>query len=211
MPTQVDIYNMAAARIGVFNDAIEATTETTKIVNVCNAFYDSVVDYVLAEFPWRFAECRVALASLGTPPANWGYRYAYPSDCVTARYITVPGARNPRVTQQIPFQVGTDGAAREIYTDMPNAELVYTSRVTDLNLWGITAVSALAYRLAAEIAMPMSAKPDVANSALSGYYREVSRAAAAALNEGTPDQPPTCELLAVREGYGASTFNPWDL
>lgn len=198
MPTQVDIYNQAAARIGVFNDTIQSTTEASKIVNVCNALYNGMVDYVLADFPWKFAERRVLLSSLGTPPTNWGYRYAYPSDCVTARYLTVPGCRNPRSTQQIPFQIGTDGVAREIYTDMPDAELVYTSRVTDLNLWGPIAVSALVYRLASELAMPMSVKPDVANSALSGYYREVSRAAAAALNEGTPDLPPESEFLAAR-------------
>ena len=200
MPSKVDVYNMAAARIGVFDNAIASATESSKIVRLLNFFYDGMVDYVLQDFPWRFAERRVALSSLGTPPSNWAYRYAYPSDCVAARYIVYPGIRNIRADQMIPFQVGTDGTAREIYCDLEDAELVYTSRVTDLNLWGSLAVSALAYRLASELAMPMSAKPDIADSALSGYYREVSRAAAAALNEGTPDQPPISEFIAIRSG-----------
>lgn len=200
MPVKVDIYNMAAARIGVFDSAIASVDESLKIVRLLNFFYDQAVDYVLADFPWKFAERRILLASLGTPPVNWGYRYAYPTDCVSARYITVPGLRNPRSDQRIPFQVGSSGTVREIYCDQPGAELVYTSRVTDLNLWGSLAVSALAYRMASEVAMPMSGKPDIANSALSGYYREVSRAAAAALNEGTPDQPPISEFIAVRSG-----------
>lgn len=211
MPSQVDVYNLVAARIGVFDAPILAVTEASKIAQLCTMFYASMVDYVLAEFPWKFAERRVALASLGTPPTNWAYRYAYPSDCVTARYITLPGSRNPRATQQIPFQIGSDGTSREIYTDMPDAELVYTARITDMNLWGPIAVSALAYRLAAEVAIPMSGKGDLANAAMSGYLREVSRAEAAALNEGTPDQPPESELLTIRGGSDTMAFNPWNL
>lgn len=202
MASKVEVYNKAAMRIGVFDTRIESDTETSKIVQCLNEIYDGVLDYVLMEFPWKFAERRVLLSSLGTPPTNWGYRYSYPSDCVMARYITRPGARSLRSDQQIPFQIGTNGTAREIYSDMPDAELVYTARITDLNQWGAIAVSALAYYLASEIAMPMSVKPDVANSALSGYYREVSRAAAAALNETTPDRPPVSEFLAVRDGMG---------
>lgn len=204
MTSKVDVFNMAAARIGVFNKRIDDPDADTKVAQVCSMFYDDMLDYVLIEFPWKFAERRVMLADLGTPPTNWAYRYAYPSDCVQARYITYPGLRNPRVEQQVPFQIGTDGTAREIYTDMPPeaAELVYTARITDLNLWGAVAISAFAYKLAAEIAMPMSVKPDIANSALSGYYREVSRAATAALNETTPDLPPESEFNAIRGTTG---------
>lgn len=202
MTSKVTIYNMAAARIGVFDTLVDDPDEASKLAQVCTVFYDEMLDYVLMEFPWKFAERRVLLSSLGTPPTNWAYRYTYPADCVQARYVTHPGLRNPRVDQQVPFQIGTDGTAREIYTNMPDAELVYTHRITDLNLWGALAVSALAYRLAAEIAMPMSVKPDIANSALSGYYREVSRAASAALNEVTPDLPPESELLAIRGSSG---------
>lgn len=200
---KVKVYNMAAMRIGVFDTRIEATTEVSKIVQCLNEIYDDSVDYVLMEFPWKFAERRVLLSSLGTPPTNWGYRYSYPSDCVQALRIVRPGARSLRSDQMIPYQIGTNGTAREIYSDMPSAELIYTARIVDLNLWGAVAVSALAYYLGSQIAMPMSVKPDVANSALSGYYREVSRAAAAAFNETTADRPPVSELLAVRDGLGA--------
>lgn len=200
MASQIDVYNMALARIGVYDTAVQDAGEVSKAAQVCTVFYAPMLDYVLQDFPWRFAERRVMLASLGTPPVNWSYRYAYPSDCITAKYITRSGIRSARTDQMIPFQVGNGGAVREIYCDLQDAELVYTARVTDLNQWGSIAVSALAYRLAAEIAMPMSVKPDIANSALSGYYREVSRAAAINLNEGTPDMPPISELITVRGG-----------
>jgi hypothetical protein len=142
----------------------------------------------------------VALADLGDPPTNWGYKYQYPSDCLTARYITREGSRNPRQDQRIPFHVANAGTSKVILCDLEDAELVYTAQVTDLNLWTSTAVSALAYRLAAEIAMPMAVKPDVANTAMNGYFREVSKAYTNALNEGTPDPPPVSEFIAVRGG-----------
>lgn len=208
MPSKITVYNQAAARIGVFDTPINSVTEDTKLVNICNLFYDDSIDYVLAEFPWKFAEKRVTLASLGNPPTNWTYCYAYPTDCIALRYITIPGYRNPRAAQMIPFQVGNNGTVKVIYTDLVDAEVVYTARVSDLNLWGPTAVSALGYYLASQIAMPMSAKPDIAQAAMAGYYREVSRAAANAMNENTLDQPPVNEFQAARSGFGGPADGP---
>jgi hypothetical protein len=198
MAAEVDIYNIALARIGVFETAIQDVNEASKAANVCRMFFDSIRDYVLEDFPWPFAEKRVLLADLGTPPTNWDYKYAYPADCLSAKYIAVEGARNPRDTQKIPFRIANDADVKVILCDWPDAELVYTAQVTDLNLWTNCARSALAYRLAAEIAMPMSVKPDIANSAMNGYYREKSIAAANTMNEGQPDAQPESEFIAIR-------------
>lgn len=204
MTAEVEVYNLALARIGVFNKAVASTTEASKEAQICKLFFNPMRDYVLEEIHWRFAEKRVALADLGTPPTNWGYRYSYPADCIKANYLTLPGLRNTRLDQRPPFQISGDGNAKFILTDLPTAELVYTCRVEDLGLWPAMAISALAYRLAAEIAMPLSIKADVANNAMSAYYREVSRAEASMLNEGTPDPAPTNEFTAIR-GYQG----PW--
>ena len=107
MPSKITVYNQAAARIGVFESGIQSDTEVSKIVEVCNLFYDDSVEYVLAEFPWKFAEKRVVLAASGTAPSNWTYSYAYPTDCIAARVIVIPGLRNPRAAQMIPYQSST--------------------------------------------------------------------------------------------------------
>jgi len=204
MAAQVDVFNMALARCGVFNApnntfaTVQDVKEQTKEAMVCRLFYDMILDYVLMSAPWTFATTRLLLTDKGTPPANWHYRYAYPSDCLNARYITYPGLRNPREDMKIPFQIGTDGTAREIYTDMETPELVYTARVVDLNLWGPMATSALAYRLGAEISTPLSLKPDVATNLMGGFYRELSIASAEMMNEGQGDVQPMSELLAIR-------------
>lgn len=198
MPSQADVYNMALSNIGVFEGAIQDPAEASKAAQVCSVWYDSMRDYVLMDHPFKFARRRVTLAASGTAPTNWQYSYMFPTDCLQPLFITVAGLRNPRIDQMYPFDIGTDGTSKFIYTDLVNAELVYTTRIEDLNLWGPLAVSALSYILSAKIAMPMSVKADIANAAFSAYLRELSRAAAADLNGATPDLPPLSELLAVR-------------
>lgn len=206
MAAAVDIYNQALMRIGIYDGLISDPAEKTKPATVCTAFFDSCLERVLREIPWNFAERRVTLAQLGDGPTNWGYRYSYPSDCLMIRRIETPGIRNTRADQRIPFQVGSTATGREIYCDLSEAEAVYTTKVDDLNQWDSIARSALAYLLAAEIAMPLAVKPDIAQAAMQGYWREVNTAAAMTLNERQHDPEPDPESLAVR---GATSSPNW--
>ncbi len=197
--TAVDVFNMALSRCGVYNNAVADVNENTKQAGVCRVFYDRCRRYVLRDFPWRFAERRTPLSALANPPTNWGYKYPYPADCLMARYLVVAGLRNPRVDQVAPFQLvndAVDGAV--LVSDLSPAELCYTTDITDLNLWDEISVSALAYRLASEIVMPLAKDPQLVGMMSSGYLKEVSRAAASMLNEGSPDAEPTSVFLAAR-------------
>lgn len=196
----IDIYNQALARIGVFNGFLVVPEEQTKEANICGLFYSACVDYVLRDHPWNFAKRRALLNDLGTPPTGWAYRYALPGDCVSVRYIVNPFVRNPREDQAVPFEVASSGTQRVIHTDLAEAELVYTASITDLSQWDPILTSALAYRLAAEIAMPLGKTADVAQAAMQGYYRDSSNAAARGLAEGKADTEPQCEALAIRGG-----------
>ena len=224
MASQTDIYNMALMRIGVFNGAVEDVSEQSKEAVVCGMFYDLVRQYVLRDYPWNFAETRTTLASLGTPPQNWQYNYALPSDFIRALYITVPGVRRPRYDLQPAYKlissgvpdvsgVGSGGFSQspgltmQLVTDISPCELVYTANVTDLNQWDPMAISALAYRLGAEIAMPMKANPATAQSCMQGYYREASMAAARSMNEEILDPEPDGAILAAR-GTGRTGMFP---
>lgn len=197
--TVVTVFNMALSRCGVYNNAVADENEDTKQAAVCRIFYDQCRRYVLRDFPWRFAERTVSLSALSNPPTNWSYKYPYPADCLMARYLVLPGVRRPRVDQVAPFQLIndiTDG--RVLVTDLTPAELCYTTDVEDLNLWDEISVSALAYRLASEIIMPLSMDPGLTKEMHSGYLAEVSKAAAAMLNEAQPDVEPESVFLTSR-------------
>ena len=154
----VAICNMAIGRIGQSN-FIDALSEASLQANVCNIFYETCRDMALVDGHWNFATGRVVLADLGTPPTNWLYRYGLPTDCLSARYLVVPGLRTPLVKDRIPFDVAEENDARVLYTDQEEAELVYIKRQENPNLFSPQFNSALAWLLASNIAMPLSAAP----------------------------------------------------
>lgn len=195
--SEVNICNMALGRVGV-SVFIDALTEASQAATVCNQFYASCRDRALVDGEWDFARSRSTLADLGSPPANWSYRYALPSDFLSAGHLVVPGSRNPTAASRIPFALGEEDGARVLYTDQAQAELVYTKRITNPNLFSPLFESAVAWLLASEIAMPLAAVPSLANNALGMYARALSAAQALSLNQGQEDAEPDSEFITGR-------------
>lgn len=208
MATVVSICNMALARIGI-SSFISTLTEASNEARVCSVFYEEARDFVLRDRPWAFAKKRVILADAGTPPSEWGFKYSYPSDCLKTRYIVPPGLRNPRNDQRVQFEVANEGGQKVIYTNQPDAELVYTYRVTDPTLFDAMFSSTLAYRLASEVAMPLSVKADVAKAARDAYRVEIEIASAHSMSEQQEGPAPESEFVTVRDGYSGqvTVFN----
>jgi hypothetical protein len=195
--SEVQICNMALGRIGI-SIFIDSLTEASQEATVCNVFYGQSRDRALAEGQFNFTTARVALADLGKPPTNWLYRYAMPSDCLAARYLVIAGSRNPLSKQRIPFEVAQEGDVKVLYTDQPEAELVYTRRITNPNLFSPQCVSAIAWLLGSEIGMPLSAAPNLVQKAAQMYAVAISQAQAISANEGQGDTEPDCEFLSGR-------------
>lgn len=192
----IQICNMALLRVG--GQTISSLDEGSRESQLCSAFLEQCREQILRAFPWPFARRRVALADLGTPVSNWGYRYAYPSDCIQALRIVYPGLRLPLANQNIPFEVSSSATQRVIHCDWAGAELEYTARVTDPSLYDSQFISAFAWLLAAEIAMPLIGKPEPSNLARQHYMLALSEAAAQALSEGCSDPEPAGEFLSAR-------------
>ena len=196
MPSDVQLCNMALARVN--QGSIASLTESSRAAELCSAFLDILKDQILREFAWPFARRRVALALTANTSSTWAYCYAYPSDCLTALRLVIPGLQKPRNDQAPPYEIGGNGAQKVIWTDLPEAELEYTARVTDLDQTDPLFVNALGWLLAAEVATPLTGKHDVADLCRRGYMLAVSQAAAAGLNEQHYGEPPDGEFLASR-------------
>lgn len=191
----VAICNLALSRIGV-GTAITSLAASSQEAIACNAVYESMRDLVLRDFPWPFARTWVALGLVTDAseeddfPAwgdDWRYAYRYPSDCIRALRM-VDGTKNGT---QVPYALGSDSSGRLIYTDEADAVLVYTTRFEDPAHFDPSFASALAWKIAAEIAVPLARAGSFIERAETGYRQSLAQAAADALNEevAAPDGP----------------------
>lgn len=201
MASKIDIFNMALGHIGTtvtIADELEKTTER----RTCSQYYDTVRDELLAykSTDWNFAMTSVALADIGNPPTNWQHRYRYPNDCIRAIAIIVDGVRTPTQEQSIPFDVMYESAARSIVTDQPNAQLLYITRLLEVERYPSPFVSALSFQLAARIAMPLAKDKSLRDELLQLAEQFSQVAMAASMNEQQPDQP--AESVYVSEMHG---------
>lgn len=197
MASVVQICNMALTRIGQ-NQLILSIDEQSQAAELCSLHYEDARDAVLRDFDWPFAEARVYLADIGSPPMNWCYRYRYPTNCIKARRIAIPGNENPRADERTPFKIIHADGGRAIVTNQSQAELVYTVKVEDTTYFDPLFVSALAWRLAAEIAMGLQARPENYQAAQQQYMLAISEAAAISMAEAQGLPLPESEFITVR-------------
>jgi len=195
--SQIEICNMALSHLGV-STYIAQMNERSKEANVCRLFFDAVRDTALEAFDWSFARRYVNLALSNEQAPNWQYAYAYPSDCVKPRRIVIPGRRNPRADQRIPFEVATIDGKRFILTDVEDAQLAYTMRVTDPNLFSASFVDVMSALLASRIAMPLSVSTTIARQAAQVAADALDNAVASDAGTGQEDPPQESEFISAR-------------
>lgn len=195
MTSEVRIANMALSHLGC-RGRISSLSEASEEARQCSLHYDAARDETLAAAPWPFAAKRKALAlSAEEPPPDFSYAFEYPVDCLAPRSIlSLPGARPPR------FEIGVDSGLtrRLLFADQPDPVLLYTARVTNPALYTPHFAGALAFRLAAAVALPMTGKHELAQALYALYARAVTEASAIAAN-GAMDAPaPDAEWIRDR-------------
>lgn len=192
MTSQVTICNMALGNIGI-TQTIENINDNNERARVCKLYYDTMLAQLLRKHRPNFAQSVVALALVsGDAPPGWAYQYRYPTDCLFADELTdEDGARirtenyDPSavvIEPRIPFEVRADptSTGRIIVTDLEDAYLWYTKRITDPNQFDPEFVMGFSWALAAAIAMPLKVAPNVAN-----YARNMAQAMAGEAQTGS--------------------------
>lgn len=198
MSSDVEICNIALSRVA-HTQPIVSFTEKSKAAELCRVFYAPLRELVLQAFPWPFAESIVALASLGSPAPGWAYRYRYPANCLQVRDIVQPGFRRSLTSDmQIPYKIGYDAGGRVIHTDQPEAACRFTFKVEDSTFFDPQFADALAWRLAMDLALPLSSKPDLQQFAAQQYQIALTIAEGSAFEESQDDPEPESEFITVR-------------
>ena len=198
MSSDIEICNIALARVA-HTQPIVSFSEKSKAAELCAVFYAPMRDLVLQVFPWPFAGSVVALADIRSPASGWAYRYRYPANCLKVRDIVQPGWRRSLTSDlQIPYQIGYDSGGRVIHTDQPEAVCRFTFKVEDSTFFDPQFTDTLAWRIAMELALPLSSKPDLQQFAAQQYQVALTIAEGSAFEESQDDPEPESEFVSVR-------------
>ena len=172
MANEIEICQMALDHIGARQ--INALTDQCAEARACRRLYGPARDQVLRDHPWGFAERRRRLVMV-KPPNLHGYTYAYeyPIDCFHAREIFRGAFLKP-----IEFRVARldEAYPKLILTNEPHAILIYTAHVTDADAFDSAFATALSWRLAADLAMPVTKTLAVQQAAMEIYSYHINSA-----------------------------------
>ena len=175
--------------------------------------------------------------TLPIPPYPWQYEYQYPPDCLLARFLIcnqpLTGSGNPfpagvQSTPLWPFgnpgykfvvANDTDAAGNQIkviLTDLEFAAIVYTCRVTNVDLWDAHFQNAAIATLGAWLVNPLARNSQVLKEQIEIATSVVQSARISDGNEGITSIDHTPDWMAVRgiTGYGiawdsAMTYYSW--
>lgn len=207
MPSVVDIANMALSRIGN-SQRINSLDEASLQAEQCNLFYEQARDFVLRDYPWGFATAFVELAQVTVnPDPRFLYAYAQPQDCLKIRGIVnqaFSGAdiwcwdHMPRIPR-VEYRVIHGQNQPLIATNASPATLEYTVRIEAPETFDPIFVSALAWKLASQIAPAISRDGNAAQLCEAAYQGEIRQAAAAAMNESAAAPRPESSFITGRE------------
>lgn len=157
-----------------------------------------------------------------TPPLPWLYEYAWPSTpfCLKPRFIVPPlnvvggvpimtnaGIAQPSlaVKSAIPFQVSIDtdsngNAIKVILCNIAQAQLVYTARITDPDLWDPQFLDAAVMTLAAWFCEPITGSDKLTVQKVQLATGMITQARIADGNEGPTSTDNLPDWIRVRSG-----------
>lgn len=170
------------------------------------------------------------------PPQPWIYEYALPPDCLKARFLvpqfvqqgvsppltTAGGLILPRIGRNpaIPFTVALDLDAfgneqQVLLTNLRQAQLVYTRRLTNISLWDSQFVEGVAAALAVWLSPMLNGSAGLTQAAMGIAKSKLDAARVSDGNEGPQVEDHVPDWMAVRNAGGwvrpmGLTCAPWD-
>jgi hypothetical protein len=198
--TDAQVCNLALGMVGQrqFFDDLEADDSPEAIV--CRSLYGPQRDRLLLAYDWDFCTARATLALTEEERDGWDYAYAEPSDCIRLRYLwsgsSPPVAREHHIPHARELRDAKDGHL--ILTNLEGAKAVYSSNVVTPALWTADFVDALAWALAARLALALPVKPQVGLAMMQGAKVALLEAAARDANTGLSAVDPEGSSVRAR-------------
>jgi len=168
--SEVSICNQALGWLG--SNLITSFQDNTVESNLCEANYDLIRDSVLSETSWSFALRRVELAGLSTPELGYGKAYQLPSDCLSL--VRAYKNENMRPNDTLDYTLED----RKVLTDNGTCFIKYIFQQSDVQRFTPAFVQALAYRIASDLAIPLTKSAGLQKQYLGLYQLRLTDASA---------------------------------
>ena len=206
MAISITVCNLALGelRAPAIADIDEATIEAAE----CRRYYPHCLKLLLERFDWSFAARIASLAELTVNPraSEWAHAYALPADLATAERLVPPANGWPGASARLPAApilarpfIVEDGM---LFSQVPDAILEYSTRdVTEAAMPGLF-VDALAYALAARLAVPLRDSRETKGQLLQQAEIAAQRAIADDINRQPNRDMPAPDEVAAARGTG---------
>lgn len=178
--SQVGIINLALGRIGV--KKISSMTEDSMQAIAAKVVWDYLLDEVLQAKDWKFAKTRAVLAkSVTIPEYGWDFAYPLPGDFLRLAQATAddPALDPPKDVLPYVIEALPDGTL-SLLTDYDNSreplKIAYIRRVTNPLKFTAHFINALAFRLAAELSIPVTESLEKFQAMIRLYERALTEA-----------------------------------
>jgi len=205
--SKLSIANMALTKIGA--ERITSFAQESEEARKISAVWNYILDELLAEHPWTFAQKRAQLALLDTTPAmtddGLNYVFAKPSDFIKLNYTN---------SREVITKIENDG----ILCNLDELKIIYTARVDDPTKYSPQFITAFATRLASEICFAFNDSKGMAETLFKEYETiRLPRAIASDSQQDSPQKPIQDEWERARlTGSGMyetagnlETWHPW--
>ncbi len=246
--TPTDVANIALGEIGQ-RSRISSFEDGTPASQAAALFYTPKLQMLTRAAPWDSMRAQRVLTLLRAaqingvvsndpPPQSFGFEYAYPADCLKARFIiptlalqsqgvpltTAPGVNftSAKPPTAIPFVVATDKDAsgnniKVILTNLPQAILIYTRDLSqDPDIWDALFLSAATALLGAYFINALTGDKGKMAEQIGLAKNMIDQARAASANEGISNTDHIPDWMQVRftsaVSWGWNTGgpgNPW--
>jgi hypothetical protein len=197
------LFNLALSAVGT-RSLTSDPNENSREAEICRLWFPQTRDQVLRAAPWAAARSTARLPILGEQTSDtWGtgspvpgsrFAYGIPADFLYPRFIY--GYARFEMGTYAPTVAATPQPA--LFTDVEAPLLTYTSRQTNIALWDHGLFMAIAYGLAANIAMPLHGKPQRAKEALMQANETIMQARVQTANEDFVSLDHIPDWLAAR-------------
>lgn len=178
----VNICNIALAHIRA--SSIDSLDEASEAARKCKLLYDNALDYTLRDFNWNFALKITALALVDEKIPGWRYVCQYPSDCLQVRRVFNSSCANAKQIEKYRIMSSAKTDEKRICCNLSNAYMEYTARIKNPEVYDSKFINAFAWKLASDLAMPLTASAQLAQFCAQTYMFLINSAKADNANEG---------------------------
>lgn len=179
MTSPVDICNLALTSLGQpIIVQIDPPDSGSKSARLCAFLYPLMRDETLRAHPWRRLKKRTTLAAEVTAP-DWGYTTQFPLPADLLRLLDV------YVGDQQLLSWDLEGEKLLANENGP-IQIRYIKTSDDPNQWDSIMINAVAYRLAVDLAEPLTQDSNKKSFAIAKFEEVMAAAKNASAQEGTP-------------------------